>query len=60
MAFCYGTATHYRPTRSGRNIRVFVGTYDFHLRRVEGRRQIDGFRLTLKSSDGNAELEKGE
>jgi SnoaL-like domain len=59
-AFCYGTASHYRPTRSGRNTRVFVGSYDLHLRRVEGRWQIDGFRFTLKYLDGNAELEKGE
>src|SRR5688572_25786541 len=27
-AFCYGTATHYRKTRSGRNVRTFVGSYD--------------------------------
>jgi len=59
-AFCYGTASHYRPTRSGRNTRVFVGSYDFHLRRVEDRWQIDGLRFTLKYLDGNAELEKGE
>ena len=59
-AFCYGTASHYRPTRSGRNIRVFVGSYDLHLRRVEGRWQIDSLRFTLKYMDGNAELEKGE
>jgi SnoaL-like protein len=59
-AFCYGTASHYRPTRSGRNTRVFVGSYDLHLRRVEGRWQIDGLRFTLKYLDGNAELEKGE
>jgi len=59
-AFCYGTASHYRPTRSGRNVRVFVGSYDLHLRRVEGRWQIDGLRFTLKYMDGNAELEKGE
>jgi hypothetical protein len=39
---------------------VFVGSYDLHLRRVEGRWQIDGLRFTLKYLDGNAELEKGE
>ena len=59
-AFCYGTASHYRPTRSGRNTRVFVGSYDLHLRRVEGRWQIDGFRFTLKYLDGNAKLEQGD
>jgi hypothetical protein len=39
---------------------VFVGSYDLHLQRVEGRWQIDGFRFTLKYLDGNADLEKGE
>jgi hypothetical protein len=59
-AFCYGIALHYRPMRSGRSTRVFVGSYDFHLRRVENRWQIDGLRFTLKYLDGSAELEKGE
>ena len=59
-AFCYGIASHYRPTRSGRNTRVFVGSYDLHLRRVEGRWQIDSFRFTLKYLDGNVNLEEGE
>ena len=58
-AFCYGTATHYRPTRSGRNTRTFVGSYDFHLRRVEDRWQIDRLRFSLKYMEGNAELGKG-
>ena len=26
--FCYGTASHYLPNRSGRNSRVFIGSYD--------------------------------
>lgn len=59
-AFCYATASHYRPTRSGHNTRVVVGSYDLHLRRVEGRWQIDSFRFTLKYVDGNAALEDGE
>ena len=59
-AFCYGTASHYRATRSGRNIRVFVGSYDLHLRRVEGRWQIDRFRFNLKYLDGTKELHRGE
>jgi hypothetical protein len=57
-AFCYGIASHYRRTRSGRNTRVFVGSYDFHLLRAEGRWQIDSFRFNLKYVDGNAELER--
>ena len=27
-AFCYGTAAHFRPTQAGRNVRMFVGTYN--------------------------------
>jgi hypothetical protein len=57
-AFCYGIASHYRATRSGRNTRLFVGSYDFHLLRTDGRWQIDSFRFNLKYIDGNAELER--
>jgi SnoaL-like domain len=57
-AFCYGIASHYRKTRSGRNTRVFVGSYDFHLRLVRHRWLIDRFRFNLKYVDGNAELER--
>jgi hypothetical protein len=39
---------------------VFVGSYDFHLRRVEDRWQIDALRFTLKYLSGSAELEKDE
>jgi hypothetical protein len=55
--FCYGTASHFRKTRSGRNTRVFVGSYDFHLQQSAGRWRIDSFRFTLKYLDGNATLE---
>jgi SnoaL-like protein len=57
-AFCYGMASHYRRTSSGRNTRTFVGSYDFHLRRTEGRWRIDRFRFNLKYVDGNPDLEK--
>jgi hypothetical protein len=56
-ASCYGIAYHYRRTRSGRNTRVFVGSYDFHLVRDESRWTIDLFRFNLKFVDGNRELE---
>jgi hypothetical protein len=59
MAFCYGIASHYRPTRSGRNTRIFVGSYDFHLNRTRGQWRIDSFRFNLKYRDGNLELEQG-
>ena len=56
--FCYGTASHYRPNASGRNTRVFVGSYGFHLARQGGVWRIDLFRFNLKYVDGNLELEK--
>lgn len=59
-AFCYGTATHYRPTQSGRNLRTFVGSYDFVLTRLAGRWRITRFRFHLKYVDGNLELDRSE
>ena len=58
-ASCYGIATHYRKTESGKNTRTFVGTYDFHLRRDGDRWLVDLFRFNLKYLDGNLELEQG-
>jgi hypothetical protein len=59
-AFCYGTATHYRPTQSGRNLRTFVGSYDFVLARLVGRWRITRFQFHLKYVDGNLELDRSE
>ncbi|HTM00825.1 MAG TPA: nuclear transport factor 2 family protein [Candidatus Omnitrophota bacterium] len=58
VATCYGIAYHYRPNFSGRNTRVFVGTYDFHLKCGWGKWRIDRFRFQVKFVDGNLELEK--
>ena len=52
-AFCYATATHYFPNPSGQNTHTFVGTYDFHLTRTDGRWCIDAWRFNLKYEDGN-------
>lgn len=56
-AHCHGTATHYRPTASGRNLRTFVGTYDFRLARIDDIWRITLFRFNLKYLDGNLQLE---
>lgn len=56
-ATCYGVAYHYLPTRSGRNTRTFVGSYDFELEKQSDRWRITLFRFNLKFMDGNAELE---
>jgi SnoaL-like domain len=57
-ASCYGIAYHHRSTTSGRNTRLFVGSYDFHLQRTDGEWRIDLFRFNLKFIDGNRDLEK--
>jgi hypothetical protein len=57
-AFCYAIASHYLPTTSGRDTRVFVGSYDFRLKKDGARWRISKFRFNLKYVDGNLELEK--
>ncbi len=57
-ASCYGIAYHYRPVRSGRNTRVFVGSYEFHLVHRDAAWTIDLFRFRLEFVDGNPDLEK--
>jgi len=59
-AFCYGIASHYLPTKSGRNTRTFVGSYDFHLIKNDGVWWIDRFKFNLKYLDGNPDLEKDQ
>lgn len=56
-ASCYGIASHYLPNPTNANTRVFVGSYDFHLVRAEGRWRIDRFRFNLKYVEGNRDLE---
>ena len=57
-ATCYGIAYHYRRTQSGRNTRVFVGSYEFQLGLQRAAWLIRSFRFNLKFVDGNRELEK--
>lgn len=57
-AFCYGIALHYRTTKSGENVRRFVGSYDFTLRREESRWLISAFRFHVKFVDGSLNLEE--
>jgi hypothetical protein len=59
-AFCYGIAWHYVPKQSGESTRVFVGSYDFELRRQVDQWRITSFRFNLKFITGNRELEKQE
>jgi hypothetical protein len=57
-AFCYGTATHYRPTRSGQNVRTFVGSYDFQLARLGGR--LEDYQLSLQPEIRRRQSRLGE
>ena len=58
--FCYGIASHYRPTRSGQNTRTFVGSYDFQLMIQKDQWRITAFQFTLKYIDGNRDLGSSE
>ena len=57
-ASCYGIAYHYRRHPSGRNTRVFVGTYAFRLREEEERWRVCSFRFQVKFVEGNQTLEQ--
>jgi hypothetical protein len=56
-ASCYGIASHYLPHPSGRNVRTFVGSYDFGLRKAGSEWRIEAFTFHLKYIDGNPDLE---
>lgn len=59
---CYGTAYHYRRVRSGKNTRLFVGSYDYRLERTDSPWgwRITGFRFNLKFVEGNLKLGEEE
>jgi hypothetical protein len=57
-ARCYGVALHYRATKSGDNVRRFVGSYDFSLELTPRGWLISAFRFNVKFVDGNLALEK--
>lgn len=61
-AFCYGVAWHHRTRQDGRNVRTFVGSYDYELARhgADGDWRIAAMRFDLKFIDGNAALESPE
>jgi hypothetical protein len=57
-AHYYGVAFHYRPNASLKSTRVFVGSYDAHLTRSQGRWKIDAFRYNSQFVEGNLNLDK--
>ena len=56
MVFCYGTATHYLPNESARNLWTVVGTYDFHLVKRGEDWKVDAMTFHFKYQDGNTQL----
>ena len=55
---CYGIAYHYLPNRTGKDTRVFVGSYEFKLAKKPDSWKISSFIYKVKFIDGNKELEK--
>ncbi|MCG8339014.1 MAG: nuclear transport factor 2 family protein [Proteobacteria bacterium] len=56
QVFCYGTATHFLPNESGRNVWTVVGTYDFKLIRTSGGWKVSSMTFNFKYQDGNTDL----
>ena len=56
-AFCYGIALHHRKTKSGNDVRRFVGSYDFGLERAPRGWLVRAFRFSARFVDGNLSLE---
>lgn len=57
---CYAIAYHFRRVRSGRNTRLFVGSYDYALSRSDESWRITHFKFNLKFVDGNLDLDREE
>lgn len=55
---CHGVAFHHRSRAAGLKSRIFVGTYELHLRASPDRWRISRMIFRLKFIDGNLELEK--
>jgi len=56
IAFCYGIASHYKKNDSDKNTRTFIGSYNFHLSKIDKDWKIDSFKFNLKYIDGNMNL----
>ena len=56
--FCYGTASHYLPNKSGNHVWTVVGTYKFHLKRIQKKWKVTQMVFNFKYQQGNLELPK--
>ena len=54
--FAYATATHYKKATTKGTTREFVGTYEIHVKAIEGKWKIDAFKYNLKYASGNMDL----
>ncbi|MGD2067794.1 MAG: nuclear transport factor 2 family protein [Gemmatimonadota bacterium] len=54
---CHGIALHHRRHPSGRNTRMYVGRYAFHLCQEGHHWKVDRIRLDLRFAEGGTELE---
>lgn len=56
ITFCYGIASHFKKNNSEKNTRTFVGSYNFHLSKIDKDWKIDSFKFNMKYVDGNINL----
>ena len=56
--YCYGTATHYFPNKSGNDIWTVVGTYDFDLEKIDSDWKVKTMKFNFKYQAGNTDLPK--
>lgn len=52
----HGLALHYLPNKSGNDIWIVVGTYDYHLVKINGNWKADKIKFNLQKQEGNLEL----
>lgn len=53
---CHAIVFHYKNVRFGESTRRFVGSYDFHLIKIEDDWKIDKFKFNLKFIEGNVNM----
>ena len=54
--FCYGTATHYLPNETNKNVWTVVGTYNFHCVKINNQWKVDEMKFNFKYQDGNTDI----
>lgn len=52
----HGLALHYLPNDSGNDVWTVIGTYDYHLVKVNGTWKTDKLKFNLQKQEGNLQL----